>query len=66
MARKRRGRPQTFRYEDRRKLSELLRQHGARRARAISEVPVSMPTLLKIAREFGIQLSKGRRPWRAA
>lgn len=66
MARKRRGRPPTFRHEDRLKLSELVRRHGARRARAISELPVSVPTLLKIAREFGIQLRKGRRPRRAA
>lgn len=63
---KRQGRPLTFQYADRKNLAGLIRQHGARRAREVSEVKVSVGTLLKIAREFEIPLKKGRRPRRAA
>jgi len=67
MARKKKqGRPFTFKYEDRRKFAELIRQHGARRARDVASKPVSVGTLLKIAREFEIPLKKGRRPREAA
>jgi hypothetical protein len=67
MARKkRRGRPLTFKYQERRKLAELIRQHGARRARDVATIPISVGTLLKIAGEFEIPLKKGRRPREAA
>ncbi len=56
-----RGRPPTFDLVARQYFAELLRVHGARRAREMSEIPISVQTLLKIAREFGIPLKKGRR-----
>lgn len=59
---KKRGRPQTFNRRDRRAFANLIRLHGARRAREVSNKPVSVHTLLKIAREFEIELKKGRRP----
>jgi hypothetical protein len=49
-----RGRPATFQASDRRKLAELVRLHGARGARERSGVSVG--TLLRIAREYGIGL----------
>lgn len=58
----RRGRPLTFEQEMRRKLAMLVECHGARRARTLSPVPITVGSLLKIAREFGIRLCKGRRP----
>jgi hypothetical protein len=65
MPRKRKqGRPVTFKLPQRRQLAELVRQHGARGAQAVAPVPISTGTLLKIAHEFGIELSKGRRPRR--
>lgn len=60
-AKRRRGRPRTFKYEDRRKLARLIRRHGAHRAMGISATKVSLPTLLKIAREFALELKPGRR-----
>jgi hypothetical protein len=57
-----RGRPTTFKPAQRRELAQLVRKHGASRARKLSAVPISMGTLLKIAREFGIELNRGRRP----
>lgn len=66
MAKQRRGRPRTFAYESRRKLAELIRLYGVRPTSELSEEPVSVGTLLKIAREFGIELRKGRRPREAA
>lgn len=63
---RRRGRPPTFLAAQRRKLARLVRLHGARGALAASSVPVSMGTVLKIAREYGIQLKKGKRPRKAA
>jgi len=67
MARKRRrGRPVTYEFRDRRHFAELIRQYGARGARKKSANVVCNHTLLKIAREFGIELKKGRRPRAAA
>lgn len=63
---KQRGRPRTFGVDQRRCLAELIRLHGARPARNLSTVPVSVGTLLKIAREFNLNLKKGKRPRRAA
>lgn len=47
-------------------LAELIRQHGARGAITHAPEPVSLKTMLRIAREFEIPLQKGRRPKRAA
>ena len=56
-----RGRPPTFNLETRQMLAELIRQHGAAGARKLSSIPISLATLLTIAREFGVELKKGRR-----
>ena len=67
MARKkRRGRPLIYKLRDRRRLAELIREHGARGAREVTGKEVCVSTLLKIAGEFGIELKKGRRPRPAA
>lgn len=58
----RRGRPLTFQQEMRRGLAMLVERHGAHGARTLSPVPITVGSLLKIAREFGIRLRKGRRP----
>lgn len=57
-----RGRRPFFDSDARKMLAELIRQHGARRARELSPIPISGMTILKIAREFGIELKRGRRP----
>lgn len=57
-----RGRPLTFQPELRRQLATLIERYGAHGARVRSPVPITVPSLLKIAREFGIRLRKGRRP----
>jgi len=63
MRRKRKpGRRLTFRRPVRRELAELIREHGARGAQELSSTPISLGTLLKIAKEFGITLQRGRRP----
>ena len=61
-----RGRPRTFSRDDREYLAELIRQYGIRGARRRTAGFVSQNTLIKIARDFEIQLSKGRRPRSAA
>lgn len=67
MARKKkRGRPLIFERSVRRRFAEMVRQHGARRTRELVRTPISVVTLLKIAREFDIELKKGRRPRDAA
>lgn len=67
MSRKgKRGRPFTFKLSHRRRLAELVCIHGARGAREVSKTSISVGTLLTIAREFGIELKKGRRPRKAA
>ena len=63
---KHRGRPLTYQLADRQHLADLIRRHGARGARERAPQPICVGTLLKIAGEFGIQLSKGRRPRKAA
>lgn len=62
MAKQRRGRPVIYVFGDRQQLAELIRKHGASHTREASGRSVSMPTLLKIAREFAIELKPGRRP----
>ena len=61
-----RGRPITFSRDDREYLAELIREYGIRGARRNSAISVSQATVAKVAREFGIRLSKGRRPRSAA
>ena len=61
-----RGRPLTFELQTRKMLAALIRQHGASRAQECAPISVSVATLLKIAREDGIKLKKGRRPKSAA
>ncbi len=56
-----RGRPQAYTFSDRRHFAELIRQFGARGAREASSRRICLHTLLKIAKEFQIQLKKGRR-----
>lgn len=51
---------------ERMRLAELIQQHGARGAREVVSRQVSVTTLLKIAREFGITLKRGKRPRRNA
>ena len=60
-ANKRRGRPRTYDYEERRRLAGLIRHHAARRTIEISGARICLETL-KIARECGIELKTGRRP----
>lgn len=59
---RKRGRPMTYAAEDRVRFADLIREYGARGAREKAGNGVSVETLLKIAREFGIELKKGRRP----
>lgn len=56
-----RGRPKTFTLSEREYLAELIRQHGIRGSQRVSTIPVSMPTLTRIGREFGMVLPKGKR-----
>lgn len=62
----RRGRRPTFDLDTRRMLADLIRQHGAKPAKDLAPIPISAATLLKIAREHGVELRKGRRPRSAA
>ena len=61
-----RGRKPKFFPEDRKNLAELIRQHGIRGAQRHAGMPVCRTTLAKIAREYGIQFTRGRRPNTAA
>lgn len=56
-----RGRRLTFDLDVRRALAMLIAEHGARGAREVAPVPISLGTLLRIAGEFGVKLKKGRR-----
>lgn len=61
-----RGRQPTFKPEERRIVAELIREHGARGAQRVSPIPICFATILRITKEFGIELKKGRRPKKAA
>ena len=61
-----RGRRRIYRYEDCKRMAELVREHGARGAREVLNRQTCLATLLDIAREFNVQLGKGRRPRKAA
>jgi hypothetical protein len=63
---RRAGRPLTFSPTQRAEFAEMIREHGARGTCERSAVPISLQTVLKIAREFQIPLPKGRRPRPAA
>lgn len=56
------GRPMTFDLKMRRKMARLILRHGIRGAERFSPVPISVGTLIKIAREHGVELKKGKRP----
>ena len=56
-----RGRRLTFQPNDRMHFAKLMRQHGVRGAQRMSDVPVSINTLIRIAREFDIVFKKGKR-----
>ena len=61
MAKKRRrGRPPTFLPADRQYLAKLIRAHGIAGAQRHANLSVCNGTLIKIARDFGIVLPKGR------
>jgi len=66
VGRRRRGRPVVYELAQRKQLAELIRLHGASRTREILQRSICDHTLLKIAKEFGIELRKGRRPREAA
>jgi hypothetical protein len=67
MARKgKHGRPLMYTFATRKRLAELIREHGARKTREMLSRSICVPTLLKIAKEFGIELKQGRRPRSAA
>jgi hypothetical protein len=63
---RRRGRPPTFLPADRHYLATLIREHGIAGAKRQANLSVCDGTLIKIAREFGIELPQGRRPKSAA
>ena len=63
---RRRGRAPTFTVPERRLLAHIVRINGARATRELTGRQISLGTLLKIAKEFDIQLKTGRRPSRAA
>jgi hypothetical protein len=65
-AAERRGRKPAFDPDTRKLLAELIQRNGARRARELAPVSISVGTLLKIACEHGVKLKKGRRPKSAA
>jgi hypothetical protein len=52
---KKRGRPLTYKFAERKRLAELIREHGARGTREILSRTICSFTLLKIAREFEIE-----------
>ena len=56
-----RGRPRTYQYDERRRIADVIRQYGARGAQRQLGGAICISTLLAIAREFGIELKKGRR-----
>lgn len=58
---KRRGRPPTFLPADRRYLAKLIQTNGINGARRQAKVSICNGTLIKIAREFNIELKTGRR-----
>jgi len=59
-------RPISFLEEERQYLAEFIELHGISGARQEAKMPVSLATLIKIAREFHLKLPKGRRSEMAA
>lgn len=55
-----RGRRPTFRAGERARLANLIREHGIRGTQRVAGVAISINTLVKIGREFHIQLPRGR------
>ncbi len=62
----RRGRRPTFGLPERRWLASLIRDYGIRETQRISGVAISCNTLIKIGREFNVQMPHGRGGRRAA
>jgi transposase len=62
MSRKR-GRPPTFNLRTRKYFARLIEKHGVHGACQASKRPVSPGTMSKVAKEFGIRLQTGRRPF---
>lgn len=56
----------TYKFAMRKHLAELVREHGASKTRQMLSRSICAATLLKIAKEFGIELKQGRRPRQAA
>jgi hypothetical protein len=56
-----RGRPPTFLRRDREYVADLIRMYGISGAQRAARFSICNRTLIKIAREFGIVLTKGRR-----
>lgn len=56
-----RGRPRTFRWQTRKYFARLVERFGVSGARTASKILVSRATLMKVAKEFGIQLRTGPR-----
>ena len=61
-----RGRRPTFGVSERAWLADLIRQHGIRGTQRVAGVSICINTLIKIGREFNIQLPRGRGQRRAA
>jgi len=61
-----RVRPRTYKYPDRKRIADLIRQHGARGTRELLARQICHNTLLIIAKEFNIELKVGRRPRKKA
>ncbi len=58
---RKRGRPPTYSREERERIAQVIAQCGVRGAREVLEHRICQSTLVKIAREFGVALKKGRR-----
>jgi len=54
------GRTKRYGRKERERLAELVRMHGSRGTRELLKRNISCVTLLRIAREFAIELKKGR------
>lgn len=55
-----------YKVERRKRLAELVRLHGVSPTREMLNRWICAGTLLKFAKEFGVELKQGRRPRKAA
>lgn len=65
-SKKKHGRALKYKFAEREHMAELIPQHGASETREMRSSTICSFTLLKIAKEFGIELKQGRRPRQAA